>query len=491
MKNIYKICGKVSLICYLLLIYQIWHLCQYGGVKSHLPILVVAAVGFIVSLVLWLVSRSIYGKTDSIGSKKNKIFYVELLIIIIATVGFGGLIGYSAIPYNGALSWKIDDLFHKKKVELDHNNLFKYGIEGILSDLERKLELPTELYVANEFRVDFDENGTIQTIYAFIYGKDGKGQEKSYLIDYDANTSEDMTVWLDGNTSDKYEESMKLAPMMDIIKKANWASQVKMWSLAIGEDQTYEILYMGKREFTSPEGLECVSDDGADIMKLAAGGKIAGYEVSLHVPKFDNITPVRYIMDPEYISQSVIDKENTDKQIDEAKNDEGWTLDQSTGTVYFFLNDNMGYSLVITDAAAGIRFYSMDMTDDGGNTWTRINDDPFGGQIGVAEGIEFFDENFGIIGLTGPSQSASSLYITRDGGKSFNTIQLPFDTVDKLPDSAKDFGYVLEDYDYMNMPKKEANVYTIIVTTDATENDGIVFESEDDGNTWKVKGVTE
>ena len=85
MKNIYKICGKVSLICYLLLIYQIWHLCQYGGVKSHLPILVVAAVGFIVSLVLWLVSRSIYGKTDSIGSKKNKIFYVELLIIIIAT----------------------------------------------------------------------------------------------------------------------------------------------------------------------------------------------------------------------------------------------------------------------------------------------------------------------------------------------------------------------------------------------------------------------
>ena len=40
---------------------------------------------------------------------------------------------------------------------------------------KRQLQLPEELYIANKYQVSFDENGTIQRIYAFIYGKNEAG----------------------------------------------------------------------------------------------------------------------------------------------------------------------------------------------------------------------------------------------------------------------------------------------------------------------------
>ena len=49
-----------------------------------------------------------------------------------------------------------------------------------------------------------------------------------------------------------------------------------------------------------------------------------------------------------------------------------WTVDQSDGTMYFFLDENNGWRLVITDAAAGSRFYVMEKTMDGGSTWECI-----------------------------------------------------------------------------------------------------------------------
>ena len=39
MKTVYRICGKIALLCYLILLYQTWHLCRYGGVRHHFMIL--------------------------------------------------------------------------------------------------------------------------------------------------------------------------------------------------------------------------------------------------------------------------------------------------------------------------------------------------------------------------------------------------------------------------------------------------------------------
>lgn len=204
-----------------------------------------------------------------------------------------------------------------------------------------------------------------------------------------------------------------------------------------------------------------------------------------------NDTSVEYTTKPENIDQRESNQENIIEQIDKAKKAESWTMDQSNETMYFFLDDQNGWRLVVVDAAAGSRFYVMERTADGGDTWDRINEDPFDNQAGIAEGVIFFDDNFGIAGIAGASQSHSTLYITKDGGRSFEEMKLPMSTVTELPESAKEYGLTVEDYDYLNMPQKGATTLTIMVATDKGDNDGIIFESEDDGSTWKYRGRTQ
>ena len=57
MLHVYKIGGKLSLVFYIVMLYQLWHLCQYGGLRSHALRLMVAALGFAVTFILWLAAR--------------------------------------------------------------------------------------------------------------------------------------------------------------------------------------------------------------------------------------------------------------------------------------------------------------------------------------------------------------------------------------------------------------------------------------------------
>ena len=38
-----------------------------------------------------------------------------MILLIAATLFFGGRIVYSAVPYHGALSWKLDEWMRKKR----------------------------------------------------------------------------------------------------------------------------------------------------------------------------------------------------------------------------------------------------------------------------------------------------------------------------------------------------------------------------------------
>lgn len=132
--------------------------------------LALGIIGLVGTVVLWLISKRHNQEVNSGDNGNKKLFYTEMILLIAATLFFGGRIVYSAVPYHGALSWKLDEWMRKKEVELEHNNLFEDGVEGILMDLDEALQLPEELYIANKYQVSFDENGTIQRIYAFILG---------------------------------------------------------------------------------------------------------------------------------------------------------------------------------------------------------------------------------------------------------------------------------------------------------------------------------
>ena len=148
---------------------------------------------------------------------------------MLGTIYFGGRIIYSAIPYNGHLSWKLDELWKKREVDFVHDNLFEDGIEGILTDLEEKLEMPKNLYVVNGFKMSFNETGKVQTLDTFLYGKNKKGTEKTYLITYDRKINEKIIVWVNGEANADYNADMRFEPMLRILEKADSENQVKMW----------------------------------------------------------------------------------------------------------------------------------------------------------------------------------------------------------------------------------------------------------------------
>ena len=65
------------------------------------------------------------------------------------------------------------------------------------------------------------------------------------------------------------------------------------------------------------------------------------------------------------------------------------------------------------------------------------------------------------------------------------------DQVTELPALAKELDYTLADYDYMEMPEKNGDRLTITVTSAAGEHDGLVFISDDQGETWQFDHVKE
>ena len=495
MKLLYKLSGKISLLCYVVTLYYLWHMCQYGGVRSHLPRLAVSVAGFVITFLLWLFSKRHVQDTVSEKDGRKKLFRLEVVFCAAVTIYFGGRIFYSAIPYNGALSWKVEEWLNKKEITLEHNNFWEDGAEGLLSDLDRALDLPEELYIANQFELTFDADGEIQSVYTFLYGKTESGETGTYLIDYDSEKSDKISVWIQGEANEDYDEDMRLAPMLAILSRADCNQRVKEWQ-QVGEEGPYEILYYGRRSFGTEEGLVYLPGDAdgdsretgeKSLTRLREGGEMTGFEVSLHIPGEEGVTPVRYMMEPEYTSQEELNREREDEQAEEAKNTEGWTIDQADGTMYFFLNQETGWRLTVADAAAGSRFYRMEKTEDGGAGWQVINEDPFLGSIGVTEGLVFFDENLGFAGLTGASCSYSGIYVTRDGGVSFEKVELPMDRIAELPEEAEEYGYTVEDYDYVRMPEKKDSLLSITVTTDGTEREGILFQSEDNGLTWECR----
>lgn len=139
----------------------------------------------------------------------------------------------------------------------------------------------------------------------------------------------------------------------------------------------------------------------------------------------------------------------------------------------------------------GSRYYEMEKSRDGGHTWETVNQSPFGSNGGVAEGLVFVDEQMGFAGLTGASQSYSQIYMTKDGGSTWATVDFPMENVAELPEMAKDLGFSIADYDYFCMPELEDGVLKVLAITEAGEQEGIWFWSEDNGESWSYAGVVE
>lgn len=427
----------------------------------------------------------------------------------------------------GLYFFKTSERFQKNdevKITLKHDNFFDDSVAGILEDLDNEIGLPKKIYLVNHFNVTFYATGEIAAIDTFFYGEDENGETRTYLVDYNRKKSSKMTVYINNYAETDYEEDMCLTPLFELLGNIKVKEQVDSWAEET-KSHTFGISYSGKRAFTSADSLQVINAENTDtngnsiLSKVEYGGEVTGFAVTFSTGGEENTGEIiTYIINPKYISAAVLAQQNRREQIDEAKNGAGndttdntgnadpnavagddeeesgdgtpWTENREDGSVYFFLDSNTGYRLLVADAAAGSRFYELECTKDGGQSWNQKNANPFNGNIGVAEGIEFYNENLGVIGLAGASGDYSTLYLTQDGGKTFSVIELSMDEVTELPDTAAEYGFSISDYDYCKMPQQEDGKLTIKVISAVGENDGIVFESTDNGNTWNYSGIS-
>lgn len=460
-------------------------LCMYGNVKKRLPAIAVCGLIGILWLVLWTVFWFVREKKSGqkISSAK-KLFLtvccVDLLAFTAISGFYGKMIWDSAQPYSGKLSWKLDELQHSRSVKLEHDNIYRDGVEGIFQDLEKKIDFPEELYLLNEFSVRFDREGNIQEIYSFLSGKG-----RRYLIDYNRRKSGKITVWLSEGSEDE-ESGKELAPMrvmMKLIegKEQSIENQVKQLAEVSGEEE-FKILYKGYRSFGGSAGLIPLAKDGSVVSAeecLNQELEYEGYEISLYVPDREEIFPMRYMNAWQKVDLPEKEPELPEYKVGVCEREPG------NENLYYMLNNAAGWKLRVADAALGSRWYKLEGTSDGGRTWQVIHEDPFAGSMGVAADIKFFDEQFGFLLLSGASESHAELYVTRDGGLTVAEIRLPKESVtDNVPD--------LEQYQYTTMPVREDNVLKAELRRERYDNSRLLFESEDEGVTWKYSGhITE
>ena len=427
----------------------------------------------------------------------------------------------------GLYFFKTSERFQKNdevKITLKHDNFFDDSVAGILEDLDNEIGLPKKIYLVNHFNVTFYATGEIAAIDTFFYGEDENGETRTYLVDYNRKKSSKMTVYINNYAETDYEEDMCLTPLFELLGNIKVKEQVDSWAEET-KSHTFGISYSGKRAFTSADSLQVINEENTDtngnsiLSKVEYGGEVTGFAVTFSTGGEENTDKIiTYIINPKYTSAAVLAQQNRLEQIEKAKNSSGdvtgdnngnkdngiisgsededgeeatpWTENREDGSVYFFLDSNTGYRLLVADAAAGSRFYELECTKDGGQSWNQLNADPFCGNMGVAEGIEFYNENFGVIGLRGASGAYSTLYLTQEGGKTFSMIELPMDEVTELPDTAAQYGLEKSDYDYCEMPQQEDGKFTIKVISEQGETDGILFESTDNGNTWNYSGIS-
>lgn len=405
--------------------------------------------------------------------------YTAIIIIVFVTLFYSTKIYNNVIKLNGKLAWYIKDLEDKRSIEFEHDNIYKDGIDGIFTDINKKISLPEKLYISTSFSLDFNADGTVTSFDTFIYGKNNKGKLESYLISYNKSKSNKIKIYLNGYAKPDYNEDKRLDPLIKTMKVIPLKKTVASWS-----QNKYGISYYGKQSFGyNKTGIVYIDSNGNTKPTSNVYSEIIGYVVSIYVPGKESVyTPVRYILqqDLNNIKQAAPLKESNNKN----------TLNKTNNVDSFFSSNKVGYRLEVTAAAAGSRSYSLDQTSDGGNTWSTINEDPFSGELGVAAGISFLNKKLGFLCLSHSGGNYGELYRTEDGGLSYSKID--FEEVKVTLSGTKTYN----PFDLPGMPYKKDGCLNILIGqgADGDYNGGskALYQSKDEGKTWSyIKEITE
>ena len=465
--------NPITVAIYAIGCYYLCSLAQDGGIAQKAPIILIIFLSLFVWVgwgLYWYIWKTNKNQSTSPRSiRRSKfLFLFSVNSFLLITLASGISLYQSGTNSQGRLAFVIQDYLQSSDVQFVHNNVYEDGLNGLLEDLETKYDLPEELYVSNQVELTFNKKGDITTLYSFLYGLNEDGETESFLIDYDSSKSDELSMTLNGNVNPTFEKTMRLQPLVDAMENLPIKETVKDW-----DEETLGIYYAGSRSWGyNTEGILYFDEKGDTFPIETAFNEIIGYTISVYTPNNNTITPVRFVDYSPTVSPAQIGDVPTDQNMN----------DNET----YFLTEKTGYQLFVVDAALGSRFYTLNKTTDGGNTWNVVNSDPFVGQLGVSSGITFMDENLGFIGLSHSGGSYADLYRTTDGGATFEEVELPMIEV-PLTDTEK-----YAPFDFPEMPYKESDSLFIQVNQgqDGDYNGGTkaLYQSKDNGKTWTFVG---
>lgn len=206
-------------------------------------------------------------------------------------------VNQSAQPYNGKLSWVLQDFKHTRRVTLVHDNIYEDGLDGILTDIRSEVELPEKLYLINSFNLHFAADGTVLTLDTFVKGYDREKEiGGTYLISYNRSQSRKIEIyvnsWEGPPAEDPEENRVKdLTPLLAGMGVIPLEDTVAEW-----DQEVYGILYYGERSWYSTEGIRYIGPDGTVTLPDRMGtDAIEGPSISVFCPEDESITPVRYL----------------------------------------------------------------------------------------------------------------------------------------------------------------------------------------------------
>ena len=528
--------NPIFLVLYGVGLRVVYRFCKFGNVSKRLPIiLVIFAIGLL-WLIIWTIlyfslkRKAADEQTECLGdvsAPRNKgkwqrwVLAVELVVIVLITGFYGHRIYLSAQPYNGKLWSYLNRSQTTKEMKLSESNrnFLENGLDGILDLLQKKcgMDEDWELYTANTLKITMDEEGMIQTIYAFLFALDEDGEYHAWLVDYDASKGDTMTVYLDNNGSTDYLEQKRLSPLLDMIDallddstllaksgfavaesddktqdssdESNPVITLRYSGYADGNYQTsiegtwYCLMENEEEDTENDEGFEDDEDRGNITYRLQEytapqyGGSDDGYLMAIYYNDIKLLTTVAEPGTLDTIAE-IEERESEEVEISEAM-EFGKTLVSDNSGMTFYLDEESSMSLTVVDAAAGSRAYSFQNGD-------IYNADPFHGRSGVAESIYFLDELRGFLLLSNASADSSHMYYTYDGGVSFEEVILPVS--DGEEDMAgNELGFTSEDMDYIYTPYEEDGVLYVEVSCEASGASymKMLFVSDDCGASWR------
>lgn len=482
------ILNPLVLILYGIACFYLAELARYGGIKRRVPIILFISI----LLIIWFVYSFF-----KIRKQKNKQsvrpkysfriiqiskwwFRLAVLIFFFITLYTGYDIYESSIPYNGKLSWMIQRVHSEKEIPFTHNNIYNNGLHGLLEDVSQKIELPEELYIADDVSLSFTQEGQITKFYGFLYGKNTVGETETFLLSYDEKKDQNLQIYLDNYLEATYDKDKLFQPLIDGLEAIPLEDFIKEHKADL-----FELNYAGfeissnntewKNRYYNEEGIlnEAFSND--DVIgysfKIQEATKLEASHLKFNFVFYDPVAIEKY------------EDEKAKEEVQEA--DPNYFPEEAIAEEYF-LNEKIGYQLVVLDATLGTRFYGLRKTEDGGDNWTLHNENPFHDRTGAAAGLTFIDDELGFIALSHNGASEADLFRTIDGGETFEQVEIP-------PKTVTQNGMEFEPFDFPEMPF-DSNGKLILYVHQGSDGDyqkdaKAVYISKDRGKTFEFQDV--